>query len=91
MKKKILLASLLLTSYSCGSLNKKSTKTKTRYKIAGMESMRHVETAPSVIKKAGEAVVRINANGTGFFITENGLLMTNNHVLGVDNCPKKGV
>ncbi len=49
--------------------------------------------APEAIQQAAKAVVRIrNATsyGTGSFVSSTGLLLTNNHVLGVDVCPLEG-
>ena len=53
----------------------------------------HIATAPAAIKTAARAVVRIHtakAYGTGSFISPDGLLLTNNHVLGVPVCPIEG-
>jgi hypothetical protein len=52
-----------------------------------------ISTAPAAIQTAARAVVRVhtaNAYGTGSFISPNGLLLTNNHVLGVPVCPLEG-
>ncbi len=52
-----------------------------------------VETAPSAIRTAARAVVRVGTSGqvaTGSFISPTGLLLTNNHVLGVPICPIEG-
>ena len=52
-----------------------------------------MESAPVPIQNAAKAVVRIRtafASGTGAFISANGLLLTNNHVLGVPVCPVEG-
>jgi len=49
--------------------------------------------APTPIKTAAVAVVRVATAGevaTGSFISSTGLLLTNNHVLGVTVCPKEG-
>ena len=50
-------------------------------------------TAPAPIQKAASAVVRIHTAGeygTGSFISPDGLLLTNNHVLGDTVCPLEG-
>lgn len=52
-----------------------------------------ITSASAAIKKAARAVVRIQVGGsfgTGSFISEDGLLMTNNHVLGAPACPIEG-
>ncbi|MDB4975930.1 MAG: V8-like Glu-specific endopeptidase [Myxococcaceae bacterium] len=53
-----------------------------------------IESAPSAIQAAAEAVVRIQhpagGAGTGAFISDGGLLLTNNHVLGSGRCAREG-
>lgn len=52
-----------------------------------------VADAPPAIRAAARAVVRIRVAeelATGSFISGDGLLLTNNHVLGVDVCPVEG-
>jgi hypothetical protein len=49
--------------------------------------------APAPIRTAARAVVRIDVGdefATGSFISPDGLLLTNNHVLGVGVCPVEG-
>src|SRR5262245_39895278 len=49
--------------------------------------------APPPIRAAAEAVVRIStpwSSATGSFISADGVLLTNNHVLGVEVCPREG-
>jgi hypothetical protein len=49
--------------------------------------------APAPIRTAARAVVRIAtaaALGTGSFISVDGVLLTNNHVLGIPVCPREG-
>jgi V8-like Glu-specific endopeptidase len=56
-------------------------------------SFHDVSEAPPAIQTAARAVVRIetaDALATGSFINGNGLLLTNNHVLGVEVCPREG-
>jgi V8-like Glu-specific endopeptidase len=58
-----------------------------------LPSLSDIETAPQHIQNAGTAVVRIQtagASATGTFISGNGLLLTNNHVLGTKVCPLEG-
>ena len=58
-----------------------------------LPSFTDVSAAPPAIQTAAKAVVRIETAGelaTGSFISSTGLLLTNNHVLGVDICPKEG-
>lgn len=52
-----------------------------------------ITSAPAAIQTAARAVVRvrtIDAYGTGSFISPDGLLLTNNHVLGATVCPIEG-
>lgn len=52
-----------------------------------------IETAPPAIQAAAEAVVLVSMPGfsaTACFISPDGLLLTNNHVLGVGVCPVEG-
>jgi V8-like Glu-specific endopeptidase len=58
-----------------------------------LPSFSDVSSAPPAIQTAGQAVVRIGTAGeiaTGSFISPTGMLLTNNHVLGVSICPKEG-
>jgi Trypsin-like peptidase domain len=60
---------------------------------AVLPTFRDVSDAPPAIRIAAEAVVRIATAGeiaTGSFITPTGVLLTNNHVLGVTVCPREG-
>ncbi len=58
-----------------------------------LPSFSDVTSAPSAIQTAARAVVRIGTTdeyATGSFISADGLLLTNNHVLGVGICPIEG-
>ena len=58
-----------------------------------LPSFKDVSEAPAAIQTAAQAVVRIHTAGeyaTGSFISPTGMLLTNNHVLGVDICPREG-
>jgi len=63
---------------------------------ARFAELKNVASAPPSIQKAAMAVVRIRTSsgfGTGFFISDDGLLVTNNHVVGIDEsslCPREG-
>jgi Trypsin-like peptidase domain len=60
---------------------------------ASLPSFSDIPDAPPAIQTAAKAVVRIGTAGelaTGFFISPTGLLLTNNHVLGVDLCAVSG-
>lgn len=49
--------------------------------------------APEAIQKAARAVVRVHpadSYGTGSYISDSGLLLTNNHVLGAEVCAAEG-
>jgi hypothetical protein len=52
-----------------------------------------VQTAPAPIRTSARAVVRVATAGemaTGWFVSPQGLLVTNNHVLGETICPIEG-
>lgn len=52
-----------------------------------------ITTAPATIQKSAKAVVRLRVargQATGAFISSTGLLLTNNHVLGIEVCPVEG-
>lgn len=58
-----------------------------------LPSFSNVSDAPAVIQQAAQAVVRVAIAGalaTGSFISPDGILITNNHVLGVGVCPIEG-
>jgi V8-like Glu-specific endopeptidase len=58
-----------------------------------LPSFEDVYLAPAPIRTAAEAVVKIQvADGmaTGSFLSSDGILLTNNHVLGVDECFREG-
>jgi V8-like Glu-specific endopeptidase len=77
-------ALLCAASYGCGSDDQAG---------AQLPSFNDITTAPAAIRKASPAVVRLQTVGevaTGFFISPTGLLLTNNHVLGVEICPVEG-
>jgi hypothetical protein len=60
---------------------------------ASLPSFDDVSAAPAVIQGAAASIVLIaipGASATGSFISPNGLLLTNNHVLGVGICPVEG-
>jgi V8-like Glu-specific endopeptidase len=52
-----------------------------------------VTSATSTMKTAANAVVRLHlagSYGTGSYISSTGLVLTNNHVLGAEECPAEG-
>jgi len=58
-----------------------------------LPSFGNISDAPAPIQTAAQAVVRVHTAGayaTGSFISPNGILLTNNHVLGVEVCPQEG-
>jgi len=58
-----------------------------------LPSFQDVDMAPAVIQAAAQAVVLVNMpafSATAVFISPDGLLLTNNHVLGVSVCPVEG-
>jgi hypothetical protein len=77
------LIALCLTTAACGGGSGGSK----------LPSFHDVTEASAAIQSAARAVVRIQAGrlfGTGAFLSSDGLLLTNNHVLGVDVCPIEG-
>jgi hypothetical protein len=80
----LLLASLALTACS--------TESET-VDLAQFSAFKDIGDAPAAIKTAAGAVFRIRtarAAGTGSFISADGQLLTNNHVLGIEVCPREG-
>jgi hypothetical protein len=60
---------------------------------AHLPTFSDVNAAPAAIQTAAHAVVRVilaEEEATGSFISPDGKLLTNNHVLGVDECPLEG-
>jgi hypothetical protein len=58
-----------------------------------LPSFDDVEAAPATIQMAAHAVVLVSLpyeSATASYISPNGLLLTNNHVLGVGACPVEG-
>ncbi len=61
--------------------------------IAEFSAFKDITTAPLAVRTSAAAVVRISMatlRGTGSFISADGLLLTNNHVLGTDVCAREG-
>ncbi len=71
---------------SCGSKSK--DKPQIKYNSPFLD-FSDVKDSPSELTDAVNSVVLVN-DASGFFISEDGLLMTNNHVLGESSCPRKG-
>lgn len=64
-----------------------------REDIPQYDALHDLDDAPAAVRSAANAVVRIRfaaGYATGSFISADGLLLTNNHVLGVDVCPREG-
>ncbi len=60
---------------------------------ASLPSFDDITSAPPIIQEAAAAVVLVSLPGesaTASFISPDGLLLTNNHVLGVGICPVEG-
>jgi V8-like Glu-specific endopeptidase len=88
----LLCAGIILTS--CGILPKQKTKTIVLDpKNPQYLSLANIENAPQTVRAASKAVVSITSymgSGTGSFVNKDGLLMTNDHVLGSKVCAKSG-
>ena len=66
------------------------TKTEKVAYVPQFDHLKQIDGGPEVVKVASKAVVLIENGGTGFFISDSGLLMTNEHVIGSSNCPTRG-
>ena len=56
-------------------------------------ALNDISAAPAAIQTAAKAIGRIavsQGSGTAAFLSANGLMITNNHVLGIDICPVEG-
>ena len=64
-----------------------------RSHVPEYSALQNLTTAPPKVREAAAGVVKIVApgpGGTGFFTSKEGLLFTNNHVIGSANCPEQG-
>ena len=79
---------------SCGIFPKEKTKTIVLDPANPQYlSLANIENAPETVRAASKSVVNIvseMSSGTGSFVTKDGLLMTNDHVLGSRVCAKLG-
>jgi V8-like Glu-specific endopeptidase len=61
---------------------------------ASLPKLYDITSAPKAIRRAAKAVVRIQhpagLSGTGSFISAHGMMLTNNHVLGTEECAREG-
>jgi hypothetical protein len=71
-----------------------STKGQAGIQPADLGPLKHIKDASKELQKAAKAVVRIKLEsgeaGTGFFISQNGFMVTNAHVVGPSNCSREG-
>lgn len=85
MKSKVFLSTSLLTSAlfsaSCGLLPKEE-RVEIRTELPGVHALKNISQGNDITKDKARAVVRINYGGTASFISPDGKLLTNNHVLG---------
>jgi hypothetical protein len=88
MKTVFSIVSIIILMNACGS------KTATEYKsVVEFGDLKDVREAPNGIFNAAKAVVHVGISGlsgTGSFISQDGILLTNNHVVGLENCSKDG-
>ena len=77
-----------------GACSKKS-QPENELENAALREIKNVNAAPPPIQQAAKAVVKIrtlDGNGTASFVSADGLLLTNNHVLGINevSCALEG-
>ena len=85
------LAILIALTGGCGLVKIVNSDIPDVPQYSALQDPAHLETP--ALHAASAAVVRISTKtsvGTGFFIDDGGRLLTNNHVVGLDNCPPSG-
>ena len=95
MRLNVVAAASLILSFTVACGKKKEEHTVIApLSVEGYESLRDVRDAPQPAAATAAAVVKIGlANGssaTGFFISADGLMVTNNHVIGSETCVRAG-
>lgn len=87
MSKSVLIF-IFLILFGCS--DKKDEPEKQIVDVPVFSQYSNLSLAPQPIVDASKAVVRVAEHGTGFFISKDGILATNNHVLGVGECIRSG-
>jgi V8-like Glu-specific endopeptidase len=84
---------LFLSMLTCAALAGCSDPEVPNDSAPSLPSFHDVQDGSAIVRTAAEAVVLIatsGQSGTGVFISGDGTLLTNNHVLGAPVCPEEG-
>lgn len=89
-----LIITMLFSLIGCGKKNSELKKVKVVENTWGIEfKSTPIASATNIEQQVGKAVTRINyiqgGSATGFFISSDGLMMTNEHVISRESCSEK--
>lgn len=77
----------------CSNFGVKSPVPERGGELQSFLALKPMESAPAALQAASKAVVKIalpQHSGTGFFVSDDGRFVTNNHVLGAESCAREG-